>query len=90
MSFVDHDKEIQIIVPTKKKIKNKKQQQKTTNKQTNKQTNMSKQIEKVWFMVFSAAFNFQLYHGGQFYWWRKTGYTTDELYRIMLYRVHLA
>jgi hypothetical protein len=36
MSFVDHDKEIQIIVPTKKKIKNKKQQQKTTNKQTNK------------------------------------------------------
>jgi hypothetical protein len=39
MSFVDHDKEIQIIVPTKKKIKNKKQQQKTTNKQTNKQTN---------------------------------------------------
>lgn len=35
MSFVDHDKEIQIIVPTKKKIKNKKQQ-KATKKQKQK------------------------------------------------------
>ena len=59
-------------------------------------------LENVWglglWCIMPLSTIFQLYHGHQFYWWKKSGVpreninlpqVTHKLYHLMLYQVHL-